>query len=218
MDIVVEATARVPSGGGAAKRLRKSGQVPGIVYGIGQPQAVALPARALARHLQHEAFHSSLLNLKIDGKAAPALLRDVQRHPVRAEALHVDFQLVSADREIAANVPLHFINAELSPGVKLHHGIFTAVETEAAVHCLPRDLPEFIEVDASVMEIGKSVHLSELPAIEGVRFDALTRGVDPVLAAILEPRVEVEETPAAEAVAVDAAAAESSEEEKEKKE
>ena len=130
------------------------------------------------------------------------LLREVQRDPVRRDILHVDFLAVREDREIAAHVPLHFINAETSPGVKLQHGVFTTVENQIAVHCLPQDLPEFIEVDVGGLEVGQSIHLSAVSAPSGVRFDDIVRGNDPSLASVItvaaekEPEPEVTETPA----------------------
>jgi large subunit ribosomal protein L25 len=207
MEIVIEAEPRDSAGGNAARRLRREGMVPGVAYGIGEPRAIALSEKILRRHLQSEAFHSSLITLRIGGEDSPALLRAVQMHPYKPQALHVDFQLVREDREISAAVPLHFINHESAPGVKLRHGIFSVVETEVAVHCLARDLPEYVEVDVGHLDIGGGVHLADVPQIKGVRFDALTRGENPIIASVLAPKEEPAEQEAPAAVAAEEEAA-----------
>ncbi|MDM5148008.1 50S ribosomal protein L25/general stress protein Ctc [Candidatus Persebacteraceae bacterium Df01] len=184
MEHIVEATHRKESGRGVSRALRRNGRVPGILYGGDQPVPFSCAERDLVVCLQEESFHFSVLSVKVDGKGYPALLREVQRHPVRRDILHVDFQAVRQDREIAANVPLHFINAENAPGVKLQQGIFTAIENQVSVHCLPAKLPEYIEVDVIALEISKSVHLSDIVPPDGVRFDEIVRGNNPALATI----------------------------------
>lgn len=206
MEYIVEADIRARAGRGSSRALRRAGRVPGIIYGAGEATAFSCAGGALTAFMQDEAFHSSVVKVRIGGKVRRALLREVQRDPVRRDILHVDFLAVREDREISANVPVHFINAESAPGVKLQHGVFTAIENQVAVHCLPQDLPEFIEVDVQKLEIGKSVHLSELTPPPGVRFDEITRGNDPALAAITSIAEEAE--PAAEAPAEDAASEE----------
>lgn len=196
MNITLNVQSRDKIGRGEARRLRRAGRVPAIVYGGASPQAVDCETREIMAHMQNDSFHSTLLNLRLNGKEIKALVREIQMHPYRREIIHIDFQTVRADSEIAAAVPIHFINVEDSPGVKLHHGIFTAVENQVAVHCLPKDLPPHITIDVGNLEIGKNIHLSEVPPPAGVRYDAATRGDDPVLAIISEPRVEPEETPA----------------------
>ena len=192
MKFTLSASARSDSGRSVARRLRRAGQVPGIVYGLKQPRCIQIEQETIARRLQQEAFHSSLIELSIDGDVYNVLLRETQVHPVHSQILHIDFQAVDADKPISASVPLHFANADSCPGVKLRHGIFSIVKAEVDIHCLPRDLPESIEVDASEMEIGKSLHLSDLPQIAGVTFDALQRSENPVLAAVHAPRKEEE--------------------------
>lgn len=201
METVLQARPRAELGRGPVRKLRREGRIPGVVYGDGPARAVSFNAREIAVRLQEEAFHSTVVTLEVDGKKVSALLREAQSHPVRREILHVDFQAVRADQEIAARAPLHFINQESCPGVKLRHGIFTAIENEVGIHGLPRDLPEFIEVDAAELDVGKTIHLSEIPAPKGIRFDALVRGDDPALARVVERPAEEVEAPAAEAEA-----------------
>lgn len=183
---------RDPGGRGAARRLRRAGMVPGVVYGgAGKTRAISVAAKDLAANLKNESFHSSVVSLSRESKRPiKALLRAIQMHPTRAEAAHVDFQAVRADREISAAAPLRFVNIETSPGVKLRRGIFTTIENEAQIHCLPKDLPEFIEVDVGELDVGKSVHLSEVTPPPGVRFDAIVRGQDPALALISARQAE----------------------------
>ena len=204
-------------GRGAARRLRRAGMVPGVVYGgARKTRSIVVSAKDLAANLKNESFHSSVVSLTRDDSKRPikALLRAIQMHPTRAEPAHVDFQAVRADREISAAAPLRFINIETAPGVKLRHGIFTTIENEAQIHCLPKDLPEFIEIDVGELDVGKSVHLSEVTPPAGVRFDALGRGQDPALALISARRAEEveeeKEAPEGEAAKTEEAASSSS--------
>ena len=197
---VVEAAEREQGG---VRELRRTGVVPGVIYGGKKQVLFSCDARHLQALLQDESFRSSVVEVRLqNGDRHRTLLREVQRHPVRRDILHVDFQEVRADREISAQVPLHYINVESSPGVKLRSGIFTAIENQISVHCLPQNLPEFIEVDAGALDIGKSIHLSEISPPEGVRFDDIVRGNDLALAAIVGATVE-EEPEAAPAAAED---------------
>ena len=205
MQIEINAKKREAQGTGASRRLRRSGNVPGIVYGGGKDAVnVELNHKELFLQFRHEAFHASILNLNLDGKKEQVLLRDYQMHPVRNEIQHIDFQRVSATEKIHVKVPFHFINAEVAPGVKLAHGIVTHVMTEADVSCLPKNLPEFIEVDLASLEAGHSIHLSELKLPKGVEFVQLAHGEDAAVASIPVPRGGVvaeegeEEAPAAE--------------------
>ena len=198
METPLQAQSRAEVGRGAARKLRRAGRVPGVVYGDGPARPASFDAREIAARLQEESFHSTVVTLNLDGKRISALLREAQSHPVRRETLHVDFQAVREDREIAARAPLHFVNQESCPGVKLRRGIFTAIENEVGIHGLPADLPEFIEVDVAELDVGKTIHLSEIPAPKGIRFDAIVRGEDPALARVVDrPAEEVEEAPAA---------------------
>ena len=200
---------RATEGRGASRRLRRSGRTPGIVYGGPvAPQPVELDHNALFHALRNEAFHASILTMKLDGAATKVLLRDVQMHPFRNEILHVDFQRVDENRKIHVKVPLHFINGEESPAVKVNGAIVSHVTTEVDISCLPKDLPEFIEVDLSELDVGHSFHVSALKLPPGV--SVVTHGkVDPVVATAVVPRaqVETEEETAAAAEAATAAAA-----------
>jgi large subunit ribosomal protein L25 len=201
MQIEINAKKREAQGTGASRRLRRTGNVPGVVYGGGKDAvSIELNLKDLFLQFRHEAFHSSILNLNLDGKKEQVLLRDYQMHPVRNDIAHIDFQRVSATEKIHVKVPLHFINADIAPGVKLAHGIVTHIFTEADVTCLPKNLPEFIEVDLANLNAGHSVHLSEIKLPKGVEFVQLAHGDDAAVASIPVPRggVAVEEAAAAE--------------------
>jgi len=170
MSFEVIANARSLQGTGASRRLRRAGKVPGIVYGgKGAPVAIETDHNDLLLKLKKEAFHSSIIDLVIDGKKEQALLRDYQTHAYKPLVLHVDFQRVDATHELHVKVPLHFVNEEVAPGVKLGGGLVNHVMTEVDVQCLAKDLPEFIEVDLSAMNTGDSLHLGELKLPKGVR-------------------------------------------------
>jgi large subunit ribosomal protein L25 len=205
----VNAVSRALQGTGASRRLRITGKVPGIVYGGEQPaQNIELDHNSLFHQLKQEAFHASILNMSIDGKKDRVLLRDVQMHPWKQLILHVDFQRVSANRKIHMKVPLHFFNAEISPGVKTGGGIISHVMNEIDITCLPDDLPEFIEVDLQHLELGHSIHLADLKIPKGVESVQLARGDDAVVATVQIPRAIVEPEPVAAAVPVEGAAVE----------
>jgi large subunit ribosomal protein L25 len=185
MKIEVNATKRAAQGTGASRRLRNAGRVPGILYGgVAQPQSIEIDHNELFQHLRKEAFYSSVLTLKVEGAEEMCLLRDVQRHPFRPLILHVDFQRIDASHKIHQKVPLHFVNAEIAPGVKLDGGMVQHVMNEVDVRCLPKDLPSFIEVDLCKLEAGHSMHVTELKLPEGVEV-VLHKGEDPVVATIV---------------------------------
>ncbi|GIZ50862.1 50S ribosomal protein L25/general stress protein Ctc [Noviherbaspirillum aridicola] len=165
----VVAFPRKEQGTGASRRLRNAGQTPGIIYGGNTPPVtIALDHNALFHALKKEAFHSSILDLEVDGKTEKVLLRDFQTHAFKQLVLHVDFQRVDANQKIHVKVPLHFVNAEVSPAVKLGGAVISHVINELDISCLPADLPEFIEVDLSKVEAGASVHLADLALPKGV--------------------------------------------------
>jgi len=177
MHIEINASKRAAQGTGASRRLRRAGRVPGIVYGGGaDAQAVDLDHKELFFALKNEAFHSSVLDLNLEGAKQSVLLRDYQMHPYKPLVLHVDFQRVDATHKIHVKVPLHFINADIAPGVKLGGGVVNHILTEADVTCLPSALPEYIEVDLGMLEAGQSLHLADLKLPAGVEFTALARG------------------------------------------
>ncbi len=189
MKIEISASARDLQGTSASRRLRHTGRIPGIVYGSGKDAvSIDLDHKQIYFLLKNEAFHASILSLDIGGKQEQVLLRDYQMHSVKQQVLHIDFQRVSQTEKIHMKVPLHFANAELSPGVKLSHGIASHIMTEAEVSCLPKDLPEFIEVDLGSLLAGHSVHLSEITLPKGVEFVDLIHGDDRAVATIVVPR------------------------------
>lgn len=169
MAIEFKAQNRVDQGTGASRRLRHAGKVPGIVYGGSKaPQAIELDHNEIYLALRKEAFHSSVLSIDIDGTKELVLLRDNQVHAYKAIVLHVDFQRVAADQKLHIKVPLHFVNADIAPGVKLGGGIVSHVLNELDISCLPADLPEFVEVDLKDLAAGHSLHVSDLKLPKGV--------------------------------------------------
>jgi large subunit ribosomal protein L25 len=205
MAIEVNATPRTTQGKGASRRLRHDGRVPGVLYGAGkQAEAIELDHKEIALKLNQEPFHASILTLNLGSEKQQVLLRDYQMHPWRAQVLHVDFQRVAKDQKIHMKVPLHFINAEIAPGVKVGAGSVNHVMSELDIVCFPDDLPEYVEVDLSNLEIGHSIHLSELTLPKGVESTQLRGGDDAVVVTIPVPRAEA---PAEEEVAAAAAAA-----------
>lgn len=206
----VIAFVRKEQGSGASRRLRNAGQTPGIIYGgAGAPVNITLDHNALYHALKKETFHSSILDMEIDGKVEQVLLRDFQVHAYKQLVLHADFQRVDAKQKIHVKVPLHFINAEISPAVKLSSGIISHVMAELDIACLPKDLPEFVEVDLANIEVGHSVHLSDITLPQGVTAVMHGGQDNPTIATASIPAGKVEaEAPAADAAAVPAAPAE----------
>lgn len=184
MQIEFKATKRVEQGTGASRRLRRAGQIPGIIYGSGEAQNVALDHNELYHLLRKEAFHASILSANVDGTKQAVLLRDTQWHPFRQQILHLDFQRVDASQKIHLKVPLHFVNADTNPAVKLGGCMISHTINELDVECLPGNLPEFIEVDLKDLESGQSIHVSQLKLPEGVELVAHGEG-DPVVATAL---------------------------------
>jgi large subunit ribosomal protein L25 len=193
---------RKAQGSGASRRLRREGKVPGIVYGVGTPTNVELDHNALFHALNNEKFHSSILTMKFEGKSDRVLLRDVQRHPYKAQVMHVDFQRIDENSPIHMRVPLHFINAEVSPAVKLSAAIISHVVSELDVACLPKDLPEFIDVDLSQLTAGHAIHANDLSLPNGVTVVIHGQNKNPVLASAVIPRGAVEEAETVEGAAV----------------
>lgn len=175
--IMLEVERRDVSGTSASRRLRRvDEQVPGVVYGGGEaPVMVALPYRALAKAMQHPAFFSQVLNLSMGGTGQPAVVRTMQRHPATDKVLHVDFLRVRADRAVQMAVPLRFVNEDQCVGAK-SGGLITHNLIEVEISCLPGRLPEHIEVDVAALEVGQSLHLSDVVLPEGVTIVALAQG------------------------------------------
>ena len=202
-NFVVNAEVRADQGKGASRRLRHTGKVPAVLYG-GNEAAVSLTVdhNELRNHLKTEAFYSHILTLTVGGKSQQVVLKDLQRHPVRHEDIvHLDLYRILADKILRRAVPLHFTGVEIAPGVKTAGGKLEHLHNEVEVECLPKDLPEYIEVDCSKMELNQSIHLSDLKLPEGVKLTSLVRGKDDGVCAVHAPKV------AAEEVATDAPAA-----------
>lgn len=197
---------RKEQGSGASRRLRNAGQTPGIIYGgSAEPVMISLDQNALFHALKKEAFHSSILDMEIEGKEEKVLLRDFQMHAYKQIVLHADFQRVDANEKIHVKVPLHFINAEVSPAVKLGGAVISHVMNELDIACLPADLPEFVEVDLSNVEAGASVHLGDIK---------LPTGVSAVLHGQENPTLATASVPAGQISAESAAAEEAGDAEK----
>ena len=190
---------RAKQGTGASRRLRITGRTPGIVYGgTAEPSLIELDHNALWHALKKEAFHSTILDMELNGQSAQVLLRDVQYHPFKQLVLHVDFQRVDANTKLHMKVPLHFSGQEASPAVKADQCLVNLVVTELEVSCLPADLPEFIAVDLSGLKKGTSLHLNDITLPKGVT--AVTHGkANPVLVSVVTTAEEAADTPAAEA-------------------
>lgn len=183
-----------------SRRLRRAGRVPAIVYGGGEtPTPLALDHNALSKHMSREAFYTSIVTVKLGGKEQRVVVKDVQRHPVKPLIMHVDLQRVLEDQEITLTVPIHFIGEAAAKGVKEQGGVVEHLMTDVEVRCLPRDLPEYLEMDVSGMELNEMLHLSDIKLPEGVALVALEHDQDHPVVAINPPRREEEEAPSAEA-------------------
>ena len=179
VDFNVTAETRKDVGKGASRRLRHAGKIPGVIYGGGKDAlSLIMDHDNILHHLEHEAFYSHVLSVNIDGKTEKAVLKDVQRHPSKPKVLHVDFQRVSETEKIHMHVPLHFINEEIAPGVKVGGGLVSHLMSGVDIQCLAKNLPEYLEVDLASLESGESLHLSDIPLPEGVEIPALAQGPD----------------------------------------
>ena len=196
-DFKLDAKAREDAGKGASRRLRRlEGAVPAIVYGGDKdPQMVSVIHKDLIKHLDHEAFYSHVITLNIGKESENVILKDLQRHPAKEEILHVDFLRVLKDQKLTMNVPLHFINEDKSPGVKLGGGKVSHTMTQLEVSCLPVNIPEYIEVDLAEAQVGDIIHISDLKLPEGVESVALAHGSDHDLpiASVNKPKGSAEE-------------------------
>ena len=190
----ITATSRNDEGKGASRRLRRAGQLPAIVYGgDAAPQNIQLSQEKIWVASQHEWFYSSIMDLEVDGKVQQVLLRDMQRHPYKQIIMHLDFQRVSASEAIRVNVPLRLVNAENSPAGKTAGVVLTQELNDVEVICLPGNLPEAIDVDLAKMEIGDTVHLSEVALPKGVELAVKLEGDhNPAVAVARHARVEAE--------------------------
>ena len=189
----VIASVRKNSGSADSRRLRMSGKVPGIIYGSdSNPVNIILEHNAMRLALEVESFHSSILDIDVEGKTEKVLLRDFQVHPYKPQVIHVDFQRVDEAKELHTSVPVHFVGEQECPAVKMAGGTISHVANEINIKCLPKDLPEYIEVDLRDLEIGNSIHLNELKLPVGIKL--VDHGQDnPVIAAAIKPKGVVED-------------------------
>jgi len=201
MAIEITARKREAQGTGASRRLRRLGKVPGILYGGDKdPVNIELDHQALYLNLRNERFHASILTLDLAGTKEQVLLRSLNMHPFKPQVQHIDFQRVSKDKKIHMKVPLHFVNAEQSPGVKEQGGVVNHVLNELDIVCFPDDLPEFIEIDLSNLAVGHSLHVRDLSLPKGVEL-TLHKNENPVVATVVVPALVTEEEEAAPVVA-----------------
>jgi large subunit ribosomal protein L25 len=199
---------RDDQGKGASRRLRHAGRVPAILYGgKREPRALSLDHNKLQLALDNEKFYSSIMQLKVGDQVQAALLRDVQRHPWKNQIVHVDLQRVYETEQIRLSVPLHFVGEALAPGVKTGGGMMSHLRNELVVECLPKDLPEFLTVDVSGLNLNESLHLSDIKLPEGVVSVEAEGGKNPVVVAVHALRAEEVEVVVAAAVPAEGAAA-----------
>ena len=200
MKIEINAKERKSKGTGASRRLRHEGTTPGILYGgVKDSISLEIDTKELFMQFRHEAFHASILSLNLEGKKESVILRDFQMHPVRNNIQHIDFQRINENEKISVKVPFHFINEDTAPGVKIEGGLVSHIMTEIDISCLPKDLPQYIEVDLGELAMGESIHLSEVTVPEGVELTSLTEENDPAITSISKPKVVVEEEIVSEA-------------------
>jgi len=191
----IEAETRTDLGRTSNRRLRGLGKVPAVVYGGGKdPSPITLDRNSLVQQMALEAFYTSILNLRIGSKPQPVVIKDVQRHPARSTVMHLDFQRVVEDEEITLNVPIHFVGEAVAIGIKEQGGVIEHTITDVEISCLPANLPEYLELDVSGLQLNEILHLSDIKYPEGVSSTQLQHGHDSPVVAIHPPRrEEVEE-------------------------
>ena len=176
-DLIAEI--REDQGKGASRRLRHEGKVPAIIYGAGRaPRALVFDHNRVVQQLENESFYSSILNIKVGNKSQAAILKDVQRHPAKPQVMHMDFQRIVEDEEIKMLVPIHFEGENVAPGVKVGGGKVSHLMTEVEIVCLPKHLPEYLEIDVSQLELDDMLKISDIKLPEGVSIPALAQGED----------------------------------------
>ena len=184
-------------GKGASRRLRRQGMVPAVIYGAGRPpRSIAFDHNKVIKQLENESFYSSVLNIKVGENSQAVILKDLQRHPARRLIMHMDFQRIVADEVIRMNVPIHLVNADTAVGVKLGGGSVSHLINDIEVVCLPKDLPEYLEIDISDLELDEMRYISDLPLPEGVEIPALAQGEEanrPVVSIHIIKEVVIEE-------------------------
>lgn len=195
-DHKLSATGRKDEGKGASRRLRHAAQIPAVIYGgHAEPKSIQLEHEKIWLASQNEWFYAAIIDLSVDGTSEQVLLRDMQRHPYRQQIMHLDFQRVSADEAIRVAVPLHFLNEDTSPAGKASDVVISHEHNEVNVSCLPKDLPEYLEVDLGALALGDTIHLSQIKLPAGVEIPELKLGPDHDVAVVVarHGRVEIEE-------------------------
>ena len=203
-DLIAEI--REDQGKGASRRLRREGKVPAIIYGAGRPpRNLAFDHNKVVKELENEVFYSSILNIKVGEKSQAAVVKDVQRHPAKRQILHMDFQRIVEDEKIRMNVPIHFIGEDVAKGVKQEGGSISHLMTDVEVSCLPKDLPEYFEVDVAELGLNEMLHISDIKLPDGVEIPALAQGAEqnkPIVSIQFIKEVVIEEEVAEEGVEV----------------
>jgi large subunit ribosomal protein L25 len=199
-DLIAEL--REDQGKGASRRLRHEGKVPAIIYGAGRPpRMLAFDHNRVIQQLENESFYSSILTIKVGDKSQAAIVKDIQRHPSKRQVLHMDFQRIVAGEKIRMNVPIHFLNEDIAVGVKQGGGVVSHLITDVEVTCLPKDLPEYLEIDIANLDLNEMIHLSEIGLPKGVEIPELAHGPEHDHAVVsihtvraqAEPEAELEE-------------------------
>jgi len=189
----IEVSVRHDMGKGASRRLRREEKVPGVIYGGGKaPVSLTIEHKLIAKSLENEAFYSHILTIKTGTESERAILKDVQRHPYKPRIQHIDFQRVRADEKLHMHIPLHFKGADVAPGVKDSGGVVSHIMSDVEVSCLPDNLPEYLELDISEMQLNQILHLSDIKLPKGVEIVALSHDDDKPVVSVHMARVEEE--------------------------
>ncbi|MGQ4276212.1 50S ribosomal protein L25/general stress protein Ctc [Pseudidiomarina sp. E22-M8] len=215
IDFTIQAELRQDKGKGASRRLRRAEKLPAILYGANKEAvSLTLDHNKVNNMADFEAFYSHILTLVIDGKKHQAILKDIQRHPYKPKLTHLDFQRVEKGQKLHTHVPLHFLNETTAKGVKDEGGVVVHHVNDVEITCLPKDLPEYLEVDVANLELGQNLHLTDLQLPKGVELVELTKGEDhdQAVVSIVAPRVEKEPEPEAEEVSAEVPTTKESEE------
>ncbi len=198
---VLTAELREDTGKGASRRLRKTGMIPAVLYGGGRkPRAIVLNHDAVMHAAENEAFFSSILSIKVGQEQQACIMKDMQRHPAKSVITHIDLQRVLADQEIRVNVPLHFIGEDIAVGVKEEGGVISRLINDVEITCLPADLPEYLEIDVTGLELNGMMYMNEVKVPDGVTITAMAQedAVPELVVSIHIPKEEVEEEPEVE--------------------
>ena len=193
-NIVIQATTRTDLGKGASRRLRHQGKVPAIIYGAGrEPRALMFDHNKVLRELENASFYSSILTIKVGDKSRAAIVKDIQRHPSKKQILHIDLQRIVEDEKIRMQIPIHYLGEEEAIGVKIGGGSVSRLMTEIEVSCFPKDLPEFLEVDISELELDQMLYVSSISLPKGVEVSEILLEQDQAIVSIQEIKEIIEE-------------------------